>query len=254
VKALAKDKSWQTRETILQIHIATPFYKAWWFLLLLALAVMATVVTIYRLRLAQKERVLLLESKAQLLEKEKTQVMYENLKQHLNPHFLFNSLTSLSSLIRIDQKQAGNFLDKMSKVYRYILKNRDNETVPLAEEIKFVQLYIDLQKTRFENGLVINMDIDEEYYHRKIAPVTLQNLVENAIKHNTADAESPLIIDLFVENDYLAVKNNLQKKGFVETSNKQGLGNMQSLYRFLSDRKMSVEEGEDYFVVKVPLI
>jgi LytS/YehU family sensor histidine kinase len=195
-----------------------------------------------------------LENMAQLLEKEKAQVIYENLKQHLNPHFLFNSLTSLSSLIRIDQKMAGNFLDKMSKVYRYILKNRDNETVPLADEIKFVQLYNDLQKTRFENGLHINMHIDEEYHHRRIAPVTLQNLVENAIKHNTADTEAPLMIELFVEDDYLVVKNNLQKKGFVETSNKQGLGTMKSLYRFLSDREMLVEEEGGYFVVKVPLI
>lgn len=254
VKALAKDKSWQTAETILQIHIATPFYKAWWFFLLLLMAILTAVVAIYRFRMAQKERLLLLESKAQLLEKEKTQVMYENLKQHLNPHFLFNSLTSLSSLIRIDQKMAGNFLDKMSKVYRYILKNRDNETVPLADEIRFVQLYIDLQKTRFENGLYISMDIKEEYHHRKIAPVTLQNLVENAIKHNTADAEAPLTIQLFVEDDYLVVKNNLQKKNFVETSNKQGLGNMQSLYHFLSDREMTVEESKTHFIVKVPLI
>lgn len=254
VKALAKDKSWQTAETLLRIHIATPFYKAWWFLLLLLVMITSAVIMVYRLRIAQRERMMLLESKAQMLEKEKTQVMYENLKQHLNPHFLFNSLTSLSSLIRIDQKMAGNFLDKMSKVYRYILKNRDNETVALAEEVKFVQLYNDLQRTRFGEGLVINMDIDEEYYHRKIAPVTLQNLVENAIKHNTADVDSPLVIDLFVEDDFLVVKNNLQKKTFVETSNKQGLGNMQSLYRFLSDREMTVEEGENDFVVKVPLI
>ena len=254
VKALAKDKSWQTAETVLQIHIATPFYSAWWFFTLLSAALLVAVVGTYRYRLAQKERLLSLENKAQLLEKEKTQVMYENLKQHLNPHFLFNSLTSLSSLIRIDQKMAGNFLDKMSKVYRYILKNRDNETVPLSDEIKFVQLYIDLQKTRFEKGLLINMDIAEEYHHRKIAPVTLQNLVENAIKHNTADADAPLTINLFVEDDYLVVKNTLQKKNFVETSNKQGLGNMQSLYRFLSERQMTVEENETHFIVKVPLI
>lgn len=254
VKALAKDKSWQTGETILRIHIATPFYKAWWFLLLIALVVMGAFVLIYRYRLAQKEQVLVLENKAQLLEKEKTQVMYENLKQHLNPHFLFNSLTSLSSLIRIDQRMAGNFLDKMSKVYRYILKNRDNETVHLLEEIKFVQMYNDLQKTRFGDGIEIKMNIDEEHYHRKIAPVTLQNLVENAIKHNTTDADSPLVIELFVDDDYLVVKNNLQKKGFVETSNKQGLGNMQSLYRFLSDREMIVDEKDNSFIVKVPLI
>lgn len=254
VKALAKDKSWQTAETVLQIHIATPFYSAWWFYALVSAVLLATIVGTYRYRMAQKERLLSLEGKAQLLEKEKTQVMYENLKQHLNPHFLFNSLTSLSSLIRIDQKMAGNFLDKMSKVYRYILKNRDNETVPLSDEIKFVQLYIDLQKTRFEKGLLINMDIAEEYHHRKIAPVTLQNLVENAIKHNTADAEAPLLIDLFIKDDYLVVMNTLQKKNFVETSNKQGLGNMQSLYRFLSDRPMTVEEDGTHFIVKVPLI
>jgi ligand-binding sensor domain-containing protein len=254
VKALAKDKSWQTAETVLQLHIATPFYRAWWFYVLLSAILLATVVGTYRYRMSQKERLLSLENKAQLLEKEKTQVMYENLKQHLNPHFLFNSLTSLSSLIRIDQKMAGNFLDKMSRVYRYILKNRDNETVPLSDEIKFVQLYIDLQKTRFEKGLSINMDIAEEYHHRKIAPVTLQNLVENAIKHNTADAEAPLSIDLFIKDDYLVVMNTLQKKNFVETSNKQGLGNMQSLYRFLSDRPMTVEETDTHFIVKVPLI
>ncbi len=254
VKAVAKDKSWQTAETVLQIHISTPFYKAWWFVLLCSLTFFSGLFMLYRMRIRQKEKMLELQGKAQVLEKEKTQVMYENLKQHLNPHFLFNSLTSLSSLIRIDQKQAGNFLEKMSKVYRYILKNRDNETVSLADEIKFVQLYIDLQKTRFEKGLVINMSVDEEHYHRKIAPVTMQNLVENAIKHNTADAESPLVIDLFVVDDYLVVKNNLQKKGFVETSNKQGLGNMQSLYRFLSDRKLTVEETEKEFLVRVPLI
>jgi LytS/YehU family sensor histidine kinase len=189
-----------------------------------------------------------------LLEKEKTQVMYENLKQHLNPHFLFNSLASLSSLIRIDQQLAGDFLERMSKIYRYILKNKDNETVPLADELKFVDLYIQLQKTRFEKGLEINLNIDEEHHHRKIAPVTLQNLVENAIKHNVADPESPLIIDLFIENDYLVVRNNLQRKSFVETSNKQGLANMESLYRYLSGKPLIIAADENYFTVKIPLI
>jgi LytS/YehU family sensor histidine kinase len=142
----------------------------------------------------------------------------------------------------------------MSKVYRYILKNRDKEVVLLSEEIIFVQLYNDLQRTRFENALQINMNIDEDNYHRKIAPVTLQNLVENAIKHNTADADAPLVIDLFIEDDYLIVRNNLQRKNFVETSNKQGLGNMESLYKYLSNRTMVIEENENYFIVKIPLI
>jgi LytS/YehU family sensor histidine kinase len=90
----------------------------------------------------------------------------------------------------------------MSKIYRYILKNRDNETVPLAEELKFVDLYIELQKTRFEKGLQADVNIDEEYHHQKIAPLHCKT-PENAIKHNIADPDSPLIIDLFIENDYL---------------------------------------------------
>jgi LytS/YehU family sensor histidine kinase len=196
----------------------------------------------------------MLKTKTQLLEKEKTTVMYENLKQHLNPHFLFNSLTSLSSLIRLDPKKALDFLDKMSKVYRYILRNKDNETVPLSEEINFVNLYIQLQKTRFEEGLDIRQDISEEHLHRRIVPVTLQNLIENAIKHNTADPESPLVIELYIEDDYLVVRNNLQKKNFVETSNKQGQQSMVSLYRFLSTSPLVIDESGGYYTVRIPLI
>ena len=195
-----------------------------------------------------------LQSRAQLLEKEKTLVMYESLKQQLNPHFLFNSLTSLSGLIETDQKMAGNFLEQMSKIYRYILKNRDSEVVTLREEINFVQVYINLQKTRFKDGLQVFIDINPEDAHRKIAPVTLQNLIENAIKHNIIDVESPLRIDIFTENDYLVVRNNLQKKNVVETSNKQGLINLESLYQYLSSKPLLIEEDEKLFTIKVPLI
>lgn len=252
--AVANNKSWRSVETVLLVEIYRPFYLTIWFAILLFLAVVGTAFALYRRRVNEQEKLLQLERKAQLLEKEKALVMYENLKQHLNPHFLFNSLTSLSSLIRIDGKMAVNFLDKMSKVYRYILKNRDQEVVPLREEIKFVELYNDLQTTRFASALQINLNIDEAYYDRKIAPVTLQNLVENAIKHNTADASAPLIIELFVEDDFLVVRNNLQKKNFVETSNRQGLKNMESLYQYLSPRPMIIEETEHFFVVQIPLI
>ncbi|MFN8252321.1 MAG: histidine kinase [Ferruginibacter sp.] len=254
VRVVGKNNAWQSEEAILYFVIKTPFYKSGWFYAAAVLLFFAALYLFYRFRIKQKEKLMLLETKAQALEKEKALVMYENLKQHLNPHFLFNSLTSLSSLIRLDQQMAGDFLDKMSKVYRYILKNRDNEVVPLGEEMKFVQLYIGLQKTRFNEGLQVNMHIDEEFHHRKIAPVTLQNLVENAIKHNTADEAFPLVIELFVENDFLVVRNNLQKKKFVETSNRQGLVNMESLYRYLSIRPMEIHEDEQYFTVKIPLL
>ena len=195
-----------------------------------------------------------LSGKAAALEKEKALVMYESLKQHLNPHFLFNSLTSLSSLIRFDQKHAVDFLDGLSKIYRYILKSRDREIVPLAEEVKFVETFIHLQKTRFENGLEVNIKIPEAYYNYKIAPVTLQNLIENAIKHNIIDVDAPLVIDIYTEDEYLVTRNNLQKKNFVETSNKQGLVNLKSLYNYLSAKPIVIEENEQYFFVKIPLI
>ena len=254
LRTVSADNVWQSEEKRLSIIIKTPFYKSWWFLLLLALIMGSFVFYSVQQRLNTIRNINMLKTKTQLLEKEKTAVMYENLKQHLNPHFLFNSLTSLSSLIRLDPKQAGDFLDKMSKVYRYILRNKENETVPLIEELKFVEMYNQLQKTRFGDGLIIRIEIPEEYHYRKIAPVTLQNLVENAIKHNIADEESPLIIRMYIEDDFLIVSNNLQRKNFVETSNKQGQNSMVSLYRFLSPRAVKIGETETDYTVHIPLI
>lgn len=98
------------------------------------------------------------------------------------------------------------------------------------------------------------MDVPEEYHHNKIVPVTLQNLIENAIKHNIIDEDSPLLIEVYVADDYLIVQNNLQKKNFVETSNKQGLSNLLSLYSYLSSRSFEIKEENNLFIVKIPLI
>lgn len=149
---------------------------------------------------------------------------------------------------------AGDFLKQMSKIYRYILKSRDSETVKLREEIDFVQTYINLQKTRFKKGLEVTINADEEALQKKIPPVTLQNLVENAIKHNIIDADTPLHISMYGEGDYFIVKNNLQRKQVVETSNRQGLVSMQSLYGYLSRQPVLIEEDEKEFRVKLPLI
>ena len=222
---------------------------------LMALLVAGLVVSlIFRYRIRQEQRIYSLESRANSLEKEKAMVMYDSLKQQLNPHFLFNSLTSLSSLIRLDQIRAGEFLESLSSTYRYILKNRDSELVSLASEVHFTQTYVKLQKTRFEEGLIVNIDIDPEYAHWKIAPVTLQNLIENAIKHNKISNNKPLTIHIFTENDNLVVRNNLQRKTFVETSNRKGLTNLSSLYQYLTDRTIEIIENENFFIVKIPLI
>jgi ligand-binding sensor domain-containing protein len=234
--------------------IDTPFYKTYIFYLLVLLMTSIILYRLYLNRIRHHREVHELRSKAQMLEKEKVLVMFEGLKQQLNPHFLFNSLTSLSGLIQTDKKMAGDFLDQMSRIYRYILQNRDSETVLLSDELKFVGNYIKLQKTRFKEGLVVHVDIDEEYYGCKVAPVTLQNLVENAIKHNIIDKESPLVIRIFCDDEYLVVQNNLQKKPVVETSNKQGLAQLRSLYTYLTSAPIVIEETMERYTIKIPLL
>jgi len=253
-KASADPNTWKMPGKVLLISVGNVFYRTFWFWFMTVSLMSCLLYWLYRKRIEHKEKIYSLQNKAQALEKEKALVQYESLKQQLNPHFLFNSLTSLSSLIYINPQQADAFLENMSKIYRYILKNRDNELVSLEEEIRFVQTYIHLQKARFENGIVINMDVKKEQFPLRIVPVTLQNLIENAIKHNVIDEEHPLHIDIFSENGYLVLRNNLQKKNFVETSNKQGLVNLQSLYRYLSSRPIHIQEDEKYFTIKIPLI
>lgn len=236
------------------ISVRVSFYKTRWFWSLIGVGLIAFIIWFYRNRRVHERQVQELKGKAQLLEKEKAVVMYESLKQQLNPHFLFNSLTSLSSLIQIDQKAAAGFLDNLSKSYRYILKSSEQELVPMAAELKFTGAFVALQKTRFQDGLFVNFKVPEAFFHRKIVPVTLQNMIENAIKHNIIDGESPLVIDVFVADDCLVVRNNLQKKKFVETSNRKGLNNLQSFYNYLSDRKIEIAEDEAFFTIKIPLI
>jgi ligand-binding sensor domain-containing protein/sensor histidine kinase YesM len=238
----------------LNIHIDTYFYKSRWFYYLIIASIVFAAYSFYRYRLAEQKKFYHLREKAENLEKEKTIVQYESLKQHLNPHFLFNSLTSLRSLIKINPAQAATFLDGMSKVYRYVLKSGEQELTTLEVELDFAKTYIELQKTRFGDGLFVNIDVDEASLHKYIAPVTLQNLVENAIKHNTADVESPLIIDIYTENDFIIIKNNLQRYRIMETSNKRGLNNIKSLYKFYSEKELEIIDDGTNFIIKIPLI
>lgn len=188
------------------------------------------------------------------LEKEKAVVQYENLKNQLNPHFLFNSLSSLNSLIFENPQLASEFLQQLSKVYRYVLENKDKDVVTINTEVKFVTHYAHLLKTRFEGALNVNFNIAEDMGESKIVPVTLQVLLENATKHNITSASAPLNINVYTEKDYLVVENNLQRKQIIETSNGQGLENLKTLYYFLSDLPVLIEEKEKSFAVKIPLL
>lgn len=236
------------------VNIATVYYESIWFWLLMAALSGSLLYFWYRRRLNSNRKMFELQSRAQNLEKEKALVMYDSLKQQLNPHFLFNSLSSLGSLIRTDQHLAVSFLDNLSKIYRYILQSQESDLTTLDKELKFLASYIQLLKTRFQERLQINIKVNEEWLNKRIVPVTLQNLIDNAIKHNMLDVESPLVIEIFVEANTLVVRNNLQKKNAVETSNRQGLQNLRALYQYLTEQPVTIEENDQFFTIKIPLI
>nr|WP_165372220.1 histidine kinase [Emticicia agri] len=238
----------------LKIHIETLFYRTLWFKVLCFFVGILIIIAFFLYRTNQRKKIHHLQIQSTKLEKDKTEIQYQNLINHLNPHFLFNSLTSLNGFILSEPDVASDFLQKLSSIYRYILQNKDNETVSLGQELAFVKNYVNLQKSRFEEGLQVNFRIDDIYLLNRIVPVTLQNLFENAIKHNTIEEDKPLVIDVFIEDEQLIVKNNLQKKKFVETSNKQGLNSLKKLYKYLSAKPLETIETEAEFIVKVPLL
>lgn len=192
--------------------------------------------------------------RAERLEKEKAQVQFDNLKNQLNPHFLFNALTSLNSLIKTDQELASEFLQNMSRVYRYVLQHKDRDVVRLEEENNFIQDYLFLMQTRFGKAFIYKDEMDAEAMDKGIVPVTLQILMENALKHNTISNKNPLTIRVYVKDDHLFMENNYQPKNRVEGSNKVGLENLKSLYQYLSNDSVHWEVEGGVFRIQIPLI
>lgn len=179
---------------------------------------------------------------------------FESLKSQINPHFLFNSLNALSSLVYDDQKKAVSFIRKLSDVYRYVLDQNEKEVVPLSEELKFVESYIYLQKIRFGENLNVNIKIDERSMDKVVPPLSVQLLVENAIKHNIVSSLRPLTIDIVNEGVLsLLIKNNLQEKKSKESTG-IGLKNLQKRYDILSDREVYIRKTKDFFTARIPLL
>lgn len=254
-KAKSGNRQWSSiKSGYIRMEVGSFFYQKKWFWALLAFALFGALWAYYRSQLRNQQRIYALQSQADALERENALVMFESLKQQLNPHFLFNSLTSLSALIHADPRQASRFLERLGKLYRYVLNSQENETVTLGEELQFTDTYLHLQKTRFGEGLLVHNEVDKSHYNTRIAPVTLQKLIENAIKHNIIDFDTPLHIRLFTEEGYIVVENNLQRKNFVETSNKKGLSSLIRLYSFISDRPILIKDDSNYFTVKIPLL
>lgn len=189
------------------------------------------------------------------LEKESIQSKFDALKNQVNPHFLFNSLGTLSSLINTDQQKAVEYVNEFSKTYRYLLEVDNNQIVTLAEELAFVESYVFLQKIRYADGFVFNMNIDPRLYSAYVLPLSLQMLVENALKHNTTSSASPLVISLVsdAERMVLLMKNNLQPRP-IGNSTKIGLKNLELRYAGFAGKSISVLETDDEFIVEIPII
>lgn len=189
------------------------------------------------------------------LQKENLQSQYDVLKQQVNPHFLFNSLNVLTSLIKLDPDLAEEFSEQLSKVYRYVLDNKDNELVNLNTELNFLDAYIFLLNIRFMGKLIVNIHIPDENRNDQIIPLAMQLLIENAIKHNVMSKSNPLIIDIYVDaGNNLNIINNLQARPSQIASTGVGLKNILNRYKLLKLNIPTFEKTEHQFIARIQLV
>ncbi|MHA6696709.1 2TM domain-containing protein [Chryseobacterium sp. A321] len=179
---------------------------------------------------------------------------FESLKNQLDPHFLFNSLNVLSALIEENSEAAQKFTDSMSKVYRYVLEQKDKELVSTQEEIEFAKTYCELLKTRFEESVQFEFDVNEKTLEAFVVPLSLQLLLENSIKHNFATESRPLRIRIYSEEGFLCVENNYQPREQSKERHGIGLSNIVQRYALLTSRNVYIEKSEEKFKVKIPLL
>ncbi len=191
-------------------------------------------------------------SKSIRLEKDNIQAKYETLKTQINPHFLFNSLNSLTNLVD-DNEKAVTYISDLSEFLRYMISSRDKELVLVREEVNLLKKYIHLQQSRFKTNLSIAVDVPESFYHYAIPPLVLQMLVENSIKHNIISRDKPLKVSVRAGNKSLVVENNLQKKSGISSTG-QGLRNITERYRLFTTREVEITETSAIFKVAIPLL
>ena len=191
---------------------------------------------------------------AEKLKKEQAIAQYETLKSQVNPHFLFNSLNVLTTLVHKDADVAEQFINQLSKVYRYILESRAQEIIDLDEEMRNLEAYVFLMKIRFGGNFIFDNQLTINANRYKVAPLTLQMLVENALKHNEVSKMHPLSISVFFQDNFIVIRNNLQLKTNQNDSTGIGLSNIRARYEFLSSQPISVSETDGFFTVKIPII
>ena len=188
------------------------------------------------------------------IKRQQLQSQFSVLKSQISPHFLFNSLNALSTMVHKDAHQSEIFIRKLSDIFHYVLKNSHIDLIPLRQELEFIEAYCYLLKVRYQNNLEITLEIDPAKTHRMIPPLTLQMLVENAIKHNEISRDRPLRVNIGTQRDFLTVKNNLQIRNQPEDSLNIGLNNITSRYSFFTDIEVAVAQTPQAFLVKLPLL
>ncbi|WP_313191048.1 sensor histidine kinase [Sphingobacterium sp.] len=178
----------------------------------------------------------------------------ESLKNQIDPHFLFNSLNVLVSLIEEDQRNAIAYTKSLSKIYRYILEHKDKEYVSIKQELEFANNYISLLQIRFEDAIEYKMEVQDLQENEHTVPLALQLLLENCIQHNKATEQNPLKIKIFQEGDLLVVENNLQERENTSYSTKVGLKNIRERYLLTSKKDIQIIKSEEKFTVKLPIL
>jgi len=179
---------------------------------------------------------------------------FEALKNQVNPHFLFNALNTLTAIIPENPDHAVNFVQQLSKVFRYSLQHGQDNTVAISEELKIVNAYIFLNQVRFEDKLQAEVNISADLMDHYVVTHSLLMLVENAIKHNEISNQNPLYLSVTNDGDWLIVKNSLQLKTIAEPSTSIGLENIRNRYRLISNKQLIVQKDQDFFIVKIPIL
>ena len=228
-------------------------WKKWYILFLLSsMAVMIGAASYEGITYYHKWRAALAE--AETLEKLQLESQFQSLQSQLNPHFLFNSFNVLSSLIAENPRKAEDFVDELSNVYRYLLRANEQERTLVADELRFIRSYFHLLKTRHDTGIDLKINVDPEWLDRKLPALTLQILVENAVKHNEISPEKPLTIHIGATENALWVTNNLQRKNARLLSNRVGLDNLRERYQLLNQSGFDVQDDGRTFTVVLPFI
>ncbi|GAB2838473.1 sensor histidine kinase [Ferruginibacter profundus] len=228
--------------------ITSPFWKRWWFIIL-CVATGASLLSWY---VKWREKNI---TKMQQLQQEKIEFQFQVLRNQVNPHFLFNSFNTLISAIEENPKTAVDYVEQLSEFFRNIVNYRDKDVISLTEETNILRTYFYLQQKRYGDNLQLHIKVDEEVKkHIFIPPLTLQLLIENAIKHNAVSKETILVIELFLQDQYLVVRNNINPKTSAQAGTGMGLQNIINRYNILSKEPVVVNNDKKYFTVSLPAL